>query len=154
MSGKNHFAYKCAQFLLIALAAFCLALIPRASQADQSGTLKLKVQRCLTVQWISGARVDVIVTRLNVGEIDTATGYTNSDGYVEFTFTNLEGNDEATVTVTPSGERADDSHHYYWNVGTGRNAGWWDLGIQGDTVCSDGWYDQTNDIITCEYHSN
>ena len=153
MSRKSQSVTRCALFLLTTLTVLGLALIPRSSRADQTGTLKLRVHRCLSVQWIGGARVDVIVTRLNVGQIDSATGYADKDGNVDFTFTNLEGQDEATVTVTPSGEASDNNHHYYWNAGADRNAGWWDLGSQ-DSICSDNWYDQTHNIIACEYHSN
>ena len=47
---------------------------------------------------------------IGCGKIDSDSGYTNSVGYIEFTFTGLEDGDQAHVTVTPSGDDPDDSH--------------------------------------------
>ena len=154
MSLNSFFRTAYAAILVGALAGFCLACTSTASLADDAGTLKLKVNRCPNTGWISGARVDVVVTRVNVGQIDSAAAYTDGKGYVEFTFTNLQGGDQATVTVTPSGESSDPNHWYRWVSGGGRSTGIWDLDINYDAPCADSWSDQTNDIILCEYHTN
>jgi hypothetical protein len=133
-----------------ALLALMIAVMP--AHASQTGTLKLKVLRCQTPQWIADARVDVEVRTPGGSTIDTAYGYTNNQGYVEFTFTNLDDKDEAKVTVTPSGEHSDGNHTYYWVAGSDRSPGLWDFDFQLDSLCSDGWYDQSNDIIQCVYH--
>jgi hypothetical protein len=118
--------------------------------AGQSGDLKLKVRLCVGRDWLSGAEVDVVIYRPGVGEVDSDNGYTDGEGYIDFTFTDLENGDQAKVTVTPEGMPPDEGHIYYWNSGEGR-AGWWDLGIQGESICKDSWYDEQNNIILLLY---
>jgi hypothetical protein len=123
-----------------------------SSLAADKGVLKLMVARCEGEKWIDNAQVDVILYRPGVGQVDSALGYTNSSGYVEFTFASLEIGDEARTTVTPEGESADSRHTYVWAAGLGdQNDGSWDLGITGDSLCSDGWYDQNNRVFECLY---
>ena len=118
--------------------------------AGQSGDLKLKVRLCVGTIWVSDAEVDVIIYRSGEGEVDYDNGFTDDVGYIDFTFTDLENADQAWVTVTPKGMSPDDEHTYYWLAGRGR-AGWWDLGIQGDSICEDSWYDEEKNIILLLY---
>lgn len=123
-----------------------------SSLASDKSVLKLMVARCEGEKWIDNAQVDVIIYRPGVGQIDSATGYTNSSGYVEFTFASLAIGDEARTTVTPEGESPDSRHTYVWTMGSGDSAGGvWDLGTTGDSLCSDGWYDQNNRVFECLY---
>jgi hypothetical protein len=117
--------------------------------AGESGVLKLKVRLCDGRGWLSDAEVDVTIYRPGEGEVDSASGYTDGDGYIDFTFTDLENADQARVTVTPEGKPPDDGHIYYW-VSGGR-AGWWDLGIQGESTCEDSYYDEGANIILLLY---
>lgn len=149
MSANARFPAR--SILLLALAVITMSAVPARPCAADTGTLKLKVMRCLTPQWISGARVDVDIERPGVGRVDGATGYTDNVGYVEFTLNSLQDKDEAKVTVTPSGETPDANHVYFWRSRQERSPGIWDLTAT-DFVCSDGWYDQTSDIIECMYH--
>jgi hypothetical protein len=124
-----------------------------SSLADDTGVLKLRVARCDGGKLINNAKVDVIIYRPGLGQVDSAAGYTNGSGYVEFTFTSLEIGDEARTTVTPSGESADTGHTYFWIMGAGDSGGGvWDLGTTGDSMCSDTWYEQSNGIFECLYH--
>ena len=129
-----------------------LLLCVAGSAGADTGVLKLKVMRCSGSGWLSGARIDVSVTRSGQGVIDSTTGYTNSSGYVDFTFTNLESGDESHVTVTPSGENPDSSHVYVWEFSQGYGGVGWDVGDTTDADCSDYWYDERNDILLCLYH--
>ena len=140
-------------FRVILTLVVSAVLIVAASPAiaGDTGVLKLKVKACNSLNWIVDGRVDVEVTRPGGGTIDTATGYTDDDGYVELTLTNLEEKDIAHVTVTPVGQSPDSNHTYYWVVDQGRTPGWWDLGGPAYSLCSDGWYDEGNDIILCMY---
>ena len=135
---------------LSSLISLCALLNPKRAAAGDTGTLRLKVVRCQNSQSISGAQVAVSVTRSGVGVVDSASDSSNSEGFVRFTFTNLENNDEAHVTVTPIGENHDDGHVYHWVSGGGRTVGYWELG-EADDTCADSWYDQTNNIIQCLY---
>jgi hypothetical protein len=137
--------------LLCLLAVLLLALAPGRNAAADTGTLKLKVQRCVGSGWLSDARIDVSVTRSGAGEIASATGYTNSSGYVEFTFSNIQTDDQAQVTVTPSGEHADGNHSYVWKLNQ-QHIGFWDLSATTDSGCSDGIYDPDENIILCVYN--
>ncbi len=130
----------------------CAILGASPCLAGETGVLKLKVCQCLSSLWVSGANVEVSIQRPDVGEVDSAKGTTNSTGYVEFTFNDLEGDDEAHVTVTPIGMSPDGSHIYYWNVSGARTNGYFDLFAQSDSICDDGWYDHTNAIFLCKYH--
>jgi hypothetical protein len=121
-------------------------------RAGSTGVLKLHVVDCVGMYELTDARVDVLIHRPDGGTVGSGTGYTNGSGYVEFTFGDLENNDEAHVTVTPSGQSPDSNHMYYWIVPQGRSSGYWDLSFLGDSLCQDGWYDQKNDIIECVYH--
>ena len=123
-----------------------------SSLAAEKSVLKLMVARCEGGGSIGSAKVDVIIYRPGVGQVDSATGYTNSSGYVEFTFASLEIGDQARTTVTPKGESADSGHTYVRTMGPGdESSGVWDLGITGDSLCSDGWYDQNNRVFECLY---
>jgi hypothetical protein len=121
------------------------------SEAASTGTLKLKVWGCRASGWISNAAVGVVIIRPGSGQVDSDSGYTNSTGYVEFTFDSLEDGDEAHVTVTPSGGEADGSHVYHWIGPQGRTAGYWDLDTLIDSLCADDWYDQGAGIFKCAY---
>jgi hypothetical protein len=139
---------------LLALGALMLGFTVTAtsSLAADTGNLKLMVARCDGGRWIANAQVDVIIYRPGTGQVDSATGSTNSSGYVEFTFTNLEIGDEARTTVTPEGEDSDSGHTYVWTMWPGDSAGGvWDLDVSVDSLCSDGWYNQNNGIIECRY---
>jgi hypothetical protein len=140
------------RLLVLGASLFGLTMTATSSLAAEKGVLKLMVARCEGEKWIDNARVDVIIYRPGVGQIDSATGYTNSSGYVEFTLGGLAIGDEARTTVTPEGESADSRHTYVWTMGPGdESSGVWDLGITGDSLCSDGWYDQTNRVFECLY---
>ena len=152
MRVRNAPSSRIALFLVLGVIVLAASLAATPSWADSTGVLKLKVMRCLGSQWISNAEVDVILYRPGTGQIGSATGYTSSTGYVEFSFTNLQGTDQAHVTVTPSGESPDASHTYEWIQSNDRTAGYWDLGVQGDSQCEDIWFDQKADIIECLYH--
>lgn len=123
----------------------------RTCSAGDTGILKLKVRTCYSTNWLSNAAVNVSIYRPGVGEVDSAAGSTNGSGYVEFTFYDLVGADQARVTVTPNGLSPDSGHTYYWIPGRGREPGIFDLGIMGMSVCQDGWYDETNNVILCLY---
>ena len=116
-----------------------------------TGVLKLKVRSCVGTNWLSNARIDVVIDRPGVGQVDSASGYTNSSGYIEFSFKSLQTSDEAHVTVTPSGQGADSNHVYYWNLDGLANE--WDLGVSSDSLCSDSWYDSTSRIFLCVYNA-
>lgn len=120
--------------------------------ADTEGVLRLKVKDCQSSKWLVDARVDVLIYRPTVGYMDSDTGYTNGAGYVEFSFSDPEEADEARVTVTPKGQSPESGHVYYWTAPPGDGAGYWDVGIQGDSPCSDGWYDEGLRIIECVYN--
>jgi hypothetical protein len=123
-----------------------------SSLASDKSALKLMVARCDGEKWLENAQVDVIIYRPGVGQIDAATAYTNSSGYVEFSFASLAIGDEARTTVTPDDESPDSGHTYYWTMGPGdESSGVWDLGVTGDSSCSDGWYDQNNRVFECLY---
>jgi hypothetical protein len=140
------------RLLVLGASLLGFTVTARPSLAADTGDLKLMVARCEGGKWIDNAQVDVIIYRPGVGQVDAATAYTNSSGYVEFTFTDLEIGDEARTTVTPEGESPDSGHTYVWAMGSGDSAGGvWDLGITGDSLCSDGWYDQNNGIFECLY---
>lgn len=139
--------------LLVAGASLLgLAAMATSGLAADTGALKLNVARCVGGGAIAEAQVDVIIYRPGVGQVDSATGYTNTAGYVEFTFTSLEIGDEARTTVTPDGESPDAGHTYVWTTRPGdAGGGDFDLGTQGDSMCSDGWYDLSNRIFECLY---
>jgi hypothetical protein len=125
--------------LIGAFSSACLA---------DTGVLKLKVRQCVGTNWISGAEVDVSIYRPGVGQVDSATGYTSATGYVQFSFSSLQSGDEAHVTVTPSGHKSDSGHLYVWDQDI---ASEFDVSMSTDSLCSDGWYDQSNHIILCVY---
>jgi hypothetical protein len=123
----------------------------RPARASDTGVLKLKVQWCAGSSWVTYGQVDVVITRPGVGQIDSDSGTTDNSGYVEFTFDSLENGDQAHVTVTPSGHDPDDSHVYYWVHDDDHAEVSWDLGIQGDSSCQDGYYNEKLNIILCLY---
>ncbi len=142
--------------LAAALAAGAALLLDAVSApaclAGETGTLKLKVRSCMGMIWLSNAEVDVVIYRPGSGQIDSATGYTSSSGYVEFTFDNLQQADQARVTVTPSGGGpADSGHTYYWIASSLLSPGQWDVGPDSDSICQDDWYDEGQNIIECVY---
>jgi len=127
------------------------ASMTTSSVAAENGVLKLMVGRCQGAQWIGQGKGRRHHLSSGVGQVDSATGYTNSSGYVEIAFTSLEIGDEARTTVTPKA-RAGRGHTYVWVMGQGDEyGGVWDLGTTGDSLCSDGWYDPNNRIFECLY---
>jgi len=126
----------------------CLLVPAVPSLAGDTGVLKLKIRPCASSNWLETAKVDVVIYRPGVGNVDSTTGYTNASGYAEFTFTDLENADQARVTVTPKEMSPDSGHTYYW---VSSRAGLWDLSAQGDSLCQDGWYDEENNIILTLY---
>jgi hypothetical protein len=135
---------------LLTLLLLNAAVVPTC-RAGETGTLKLKVRPCYSTNWLSGAAVDVVIYRPGIGNVDSASESTDSAGYVEFTFYDLSGGDQARVTITPVDLDPDSSHTYYWIPGRGRAPGYWDVGVSGMSVCQDGWYDETNNVILCLY---
>lgn len=129
-----------------------LPFLAEKGHAGVTGVLKLKVKSCWSVGWLSDARIDVVIWRTGVGQVDSATDYTDNDGYLEIAFDDLEDEDKALVTVTPSGQSPDDDHTYYWILSQGYREGYWDLGTQGDSGCEDGWYSEKENVILCVYH--
>lgn len=115
--------------------------------------LKLKVIRCLTPVWISNAQVSAVIYRQGSGQIGSDSGTTNTSGYVELSFDDVEAGDNAVVTVTPNGEGADGDHQFSC-VDDGRGSCAWSVGPQGNKSCVDSWYDQANQIIQVSYHSS
>ena len=128
-----------------------LAVSATQTLAGEAGTLKLKVSSCPGSSWLSGATVDVVHYRAGVGVIDKYAGTTDASGYVEIAMEGLEEDDEARVTITPSGMSPDDGHIFYWIPSQYRAIGYWDLGPTGDSLCQDGWYDQSNNTILAQY---
>lgn len=137
--------------LLLIAALMCAPILASSGQAASAGTLKLMVWGCKGSGWLSNAAVGVGIVRPGAGLVDSDSGYTNSSGYVEFTFDDLENGDQAHVTVTASGSGPDSDHIYYWIVPQGRSAGYWDLDGMEDSGCTDDWYDQEAGIIKCAY---
>lgn len=115
-----------------------------------SGELKLKVRYCIGTTWVSNGAVDVVIYRPGVGNVDSGSGTTDSGGYVAISFTSLEKDDEARVTITPQNQSPDSNHTYCW-AEEGRS-GYWALSIQSDSICSDSYYDQQNNIILALYN--
>lgn len=136
-------------FLATVLVVLAAVLIAQPAQAGSSGVLKLKVRQCYGSSWMSGASADVTIYRPGVGNVDFGSGTTNSAGYVEVSFDDLEDGDEAHVLVTPAGDMPSSNHTYYWANPDDREPGLFDVGILGDDACPDGWYDQINNIILC-----
>lgn len=132
----------CGTWLALAMIASPPAL------ATGTGTLKLMVLDCFTEEAIDNALVEVILWREGQGQIDSDSDYTD-EGYVEFTFTGLEGGEQARVTVTPPQANADGSHVYYWVAP--QDPGGWDLTGELDDICQDGWWDKSNGIFECLY---
>lgn len=142
--------------LRLAVALICLmvafGLLAAPSTAGDTGVLKVKVRQCLGNNWIGGAAVEVSIQRSGSGEVDSAKGTTDGSGYVEFTFYDLEDDDEAHMTVTPDGMDPDAGHVYYWEVPGGRAGGAFELAADTDSICDDCWYDMINRIFLCKYH--
>ncbi len=152
MQARTRRAVVVAMCAVLGAAILCSMLDPSPCRAGETGVLKLKVRQCLGSNWISGADVEVSIQRSGSGEVDSAKGTTNSTGYVEFTFYDLEGDDEAHVTVTPSGLSPDGSHLYIWNASQARSEGHFSLTSDSDSICDDEWYDLGNRIFLCKYH--
>jgi hypothetical protein len=134
--------------LTVVLAVIAAVVLVGPAQAGSSGLLKLKVRQCYGSSWMSGASVDVTIYRPGVGNVDSGSGTTDSVGYVEIPFDDLENGDEAHVIVTPSDDSQGSSHTYYWVGPKDRNPGIFDVGIM-DSPCPDGWYDEAANIILC-----
>jgi len=113
--------------------------------------LKLKVCACAGMNWLNNALVEVGIYRQGSGQVDSDSGYTNSTGYIEFDFSNLEDLDEAHVTVTPSGQNPDSGHIYTWHAAGERAGGYWSINDETEDVCADTWYDEKENIIQCVY---
>ncbi len=147
-------SFRFASFLMTGLLTLLLLNTATFStcSAGETGLLKLKVRPCSSTNWLSGAAVDVVIYRPGVGNVDSASGSTDSAGYVEFTFDDLTSGDQARVTITPVNMNPDTHHTYYWIPGRGRIPGYWDLGVSSMSICQDGWYDETNNVILCLYH--
>lgn len=128
-----------------------LCLLTPTSSAGCSTVLKLKVWRCSTSTWTSGAAVSVSVVRPGYGQVGSANKTTDGSGYVDFSFSGLEADDEAHVTVTPSGSGSD-SDHVYALTQAERAGVCWDMSDTADSGgCSDDWYDIDERIIKCAY---
>ena len=138
--------------VILACLALGIGLTASPGAAGDTGVLKLKVRACLGSNWISDADVEVSIQRSGSGEVDSAKATTDTYGYVEFTFYDLEDDDEAHVTVTPSGMNPDASHLYYWVVPGGRTGGAFELSAEHDSLCDDAWYDLVNRIFLTKYH--
>jgi hypothetical protein len=139
-------------FSLVLIGVLNIALTAGSAQAD-TGTLKLMVASCQTGEWLSDAQIDVLIYRPGVGQVDSGSGYTNSTGEFDMTFTSLVVGDQARVTVTPKNGSPDSGHVYYWASGSGDQLGGvFDINSIGDSICMDGWYDQGKDIIKCRCH--
>ncbi len=138
-------------WLLVALVVFVALFSWEGAEAGDTGTLKLKVQRCLG-SWISGADIDVTIYRPGTGNVDSGSGTTGVSGYVEIVFDDLELGDQALVTVTPVNEDPDSDHTYYWLDPDSRADLEWSLDALTDDACEDGWYDQSRNVILCLYH--
>ncbi len=132
-------------------ALLCAALLPSPSAAGETGVLKLKIRPCASNNWLVGAAVDVSIQRSGYGEVESGKGTTDDAGYVELTFTGLENDDEAHVTVTPQGMSADPNHVYYWVSSRARAESSFSLQPGSDSLCSDSWYDYANRIFLCKY---
>ena len=144
---------RCVLSVLAVFGLVCTGILSSQTPARSGteGVLKLKVRTCAGTFWLSNAQVDVSIQRPGVGEVDSDTGWSDGSGYVEFTFSDLEGGDQAHVTVTPEGKDPDTDHTYYWIPPQLRIAGYWDLGIMSESICEDSWYDQENNIILVLY---
>jgi hypothetical protein len=147
-SFRSVFPALCATLFAVFL---CAMLVSPPCRAGETGMLKLKVRPCASNNWLVGAAVEVSIQRSGAGEVDSAKGTTDGAGYVEFTFTSLEGDDEAHVTVTPNGASSDPNHVYYWIASRGRTGGLFDLAPGSDSFCDDAWYDFPNQILLCKY---
>jgi hypothetical protein len=89
---SKSFSFLIGAAVAAALVLLC-SIVVEPAEVGQTGVLKLKVIRCLTPQWISGASVNVAIIRSGVGQVDSGSGTTDSQGYVEITF---------SVSVRPS----------------------------------------------------
>ncbi|MBD3236387.1 MAG: hypothetical protein GF330_06775 [Candidatus Eisenbacteria bacterium] len=122
-----------------------------SAYASGAEDLKLMVLDCFTEEKIDSALVEVVLWRSGQGQIDSDSDYTD-EGYVEFSFDDLEDDDEARVTVTPPDGNADASHTYYWVEGEDpQNPDGWDLAGTLDDLCEDGWWDRRNHVFECLY---
>jgi hypothetical protein len=137
-------------FTMVLLAAGLLGgspLLPGAAAAD-TGTLKLMVTNCSSVP-CDGGFVEVEIYRAGSGVVATDDGYTD-EGYIEFTFTMLEGGDHARVSVSGCGlsERV---HTYVWVSDNGDRPAFWDvLTTIPNSPCRDSWWDEEENIIQCK----
>ncbi len=149
MHTTSLWSFSLARYAILILALIALLTSTLPCSAGDTGDLNLKVRHCAGTYWLGGAKVDVVIYRPGAGVVDSDSNTTDKVGYVSFTFTDLENGDEARVTVTPVEMSPDDDHTYYWT--SGGRAGYWDLGIQSDSLCDDGWYDEENNIILLLY---
>ncbi len=139
------YAFAAVAALMVAAVSF---FVP--AMAGETGTLKLKVKEC-GGSWLSGAEVHVSVWRDGEGEVDSANGTTSLNGYIQFTFTDLEDGDRARVTVsTAAGE--DDDHEYEWESSGDEGDYYWDLVGPPELPCDDEWYDEDENIILLYYN--
>jgi len=137
-------------WFFVTLILFAALFLGEVAEAGDTGTLTLKVQRCLG-SWIAGAAIDVTIYRPGTGNVDSGSGTSGLSGYVEIVFDDLEVGDQALVTVTPVNEDPDSGHIYYWINPDDREVNIWDLTAEYDDTCDDGWYDQSRNIILCIY---
>ncbi|MBD3335024.1 MAG: hypothetical protein GF355_05870 [Candidatus Eisenbacteria bacterium] len=135
---------------IVSAAVAMLIAAGSVSRAADTGTLKLKVSDCGEA-WLDDAKVEIDIVRSGSGTVADTTVYSDSLGYVEVTFTILENEDEAQVTVTPDGSGNSDSGHVYEFVSDGRGGGVFDVEDLLEGACRDYWYDEENNIIQCNY---
>ncbi len=131
-------------FALAAVFSGMALLGTDAAWAMDAGTLKLMVTDCSGAPY-DGASVSVEIRRAGSGIVATDDGYTEK-GYVEFSFTILEGGDQARVSVEACG--TDDATHVYtWISPNGNAPSLWDIESCPNSTCGDTWWDEQENII-------
>jgi hypothetical protein len=138
-------------FIAFVVVAISMIAADCRSWAGTPGVLRLMVQSCVGSSWMSGANISVTIVRSGAGAVDTGSGVTNSAGYVEIAFDDLETDDEAVVTVTPANQGPRSEHIYLW-VDFDDRPGIFDIEVGSSRGgCDDGWYNETSDIILCRH---
>ena len=132
---------------ILALPAFLIGMAlmgTEAAWAQETGTLKLMVTDCSGTPY-DGASVEVEILRAGSGVVAREDGVTE-EGYVEFTFTVLEDEDQARATVDACGSD-DATHVYVWVSQNGNTPSIWDIGDRPNATCTDTWWDEQENII-------
>ena len=115
-------------------------LVGPAPADDDSGevALDLMVTDCLS-QTMGDAWVEVQIYRPGSGIVDSDSGAC-TNGAISFRFADLECDDEARVTLTPStSDSPDEGHVYICISGCGDAPSIWTITDQ-PQVCPDGWW--------------